>query len=67
MPLFQNSKIYIPNDWSTQQAFAVFDFLEDILAAIWDLYGNDFLETNDKSITQASAHEYKNPLDDLPF
>lgn len=38
------STISIPKDWTGEQANAVFDFLEDILTAIWETHETALIE-----------------------
>jgi hypothetical protein len=34
----------IPRDWTAEQAMAVVDWLQTLLDALWDLYGNELAD-----------------------
>lgn len=44
MSLFQRDKIYIPEAWTEEQALAVWDFVQEISAAIWDVHEKALLK-----------------------
>ena len=44
MTIFQKDKIYIPEAWTPEQALAVWEFLQEIGAAIWDVHEKALLK-----------------------
>jgi hypothetical protein len=44
MTIFQRDKIYIPEAWTGEQALAVWEFLEEIGSAIWDVHEKGILK-----------------------
>ena len=63
-------ELTIPKDWNGKQAKVVWEFLSDILEAVWDVHGNeidDVIEDEQRYILAAARGELKDPTDDYPF
>jgi len=56
----------IPDDWTAQQALAVFELLDELRERLWDIYGLDIQALLHEERSNCSAHEHGNP-DDPPF
>ena len=55
----------IPDDWTAEQALAVFELLEDLLAVVTDFYGaqlNELLREQRSSEVHARTHERDPPF-----
>ena len=60
--------IYLPAHWSPQQAMAVHDALDALLAALWTQYEHALLEQADSDATDPAAPTQPDLFDDeLPF
>ena len=54
----------VPDDWTPEQALAVFELLDDLLAVITDAYGdqlNDILRTQRSQEQTATPANYDDP------
>jgi hypothetical protein len=55
----------VPDDWTPEQALAVFELLDDLLAVITDAYGdqlNDILRKQRSQEQTATPENYDDPL-----
>jgi len=55
----------VPDDWTPEQALAVFELLDDLLAVITDAYGdqlNDILRKQRSQEQTATPANYDDPL-----
>jgi hypothetical protein len=55
----------VPDDWTPEQALAVFELLEDLLAVVTDFYGaqlNELLREQRSSEVHARTHERDPPF-----
>jgi hypothetical protein len=55
----------VPDDWTPEQALAVFELLEDLLAVVTDFYGaqlHELLREQRSSETHAPTHERDPPF-----
>ena len=55
----------VPDDWTPEQALAVFELLENLLAVVTDFYGaqlNDLLHEQRSSEAHARTHERDPPF-----
>ena len=55
----------VPDDWTPEQALAVFELLDDLLAVITDAYGdqlNDILRKQRSQQQTATPANYDEPL-----
>ena len=60
--------IYLPAHWSPQQAMAVHDALDALLAALWTQYEHSLLEQADSDTPDPAAPTQPDLFDDeLPF
>ena len=60
--------VYLPAHWSPQQAIAVHDALDALLAALWTQYEHALLEQADSDTPNAAAPMQPDLFDDdLPF
>ena len=73
MTFFQKNKVYIPTEWTGEQAMAVWELLDEIGSAIWDVHEKAILKAMhiENSMLERAArgdddHEPINE-DDLPF
>jgi hypothetical protein len=57
----------IPNDWTAEQALAVFELLDDLSAQIWARYGLQIQETIREQRLPSSIEQHSLPFDDPPF
>ena len=63
-------EVTIPKDWTGKQAKTVWEFLESIMDAIWDVHGDDIdeaIEQEERTILAAARGQPINPPDDFPF
>jgi hypothetical protein len=68
MTFYHRNKIYIPEAWTGEQALAVFEFLEEISAAVWDVHEKAILKAmNIKDPTLRSLDQAAQPESDIPF
>lgn len=60
--------VYLPAHWSPQQAMAVHDALDALLAALWNQYEHTLLEQFDADAPDPAASTQPDLFDDdLPF
>ncbi|TCG02629.1 hypothetical protein BZM26_00850 [Paraburkholderia strydomiana] len=55
----------VPDDWTPEQALAVFELIEDLLAVVTDFYGaqlNELLHEQRSSEAHARTHELAPPF-----
>jgi hypothetical protein len=59
----------LPDDWTPEQALAVYDLLNDLAESIWNRYELQLLELVAPEIEQhdASQHDLFEFNDELPF
>ncbi len=59
----------IPDDWSPQQAFAIYEFLGDLQQRIWDRYELQLLELlrPDLDGEDDDQQDLFDPNDEIPF
>lgn len=72
MTFFQKDKVYIPTEWTGEQALAVWEFLEEIASAIWETYERGILKAlniKDEMILRAAPGDdlYDDDEDYIPF
>ena len=72
MSLFLRDKIYIPEAWTGEQALAVWEFLEEIGAAIWDVHEKAILkamnvEDPNRHFSDAASRAVDDDEDCIPF
>jgi hypothetical protein len=62
-------KIHIPKDWTGEQAKAVWEFLEEICTAIWDVHDLKLLDAfqKEESLLERSASADDRLIDDDHF
>ena len=63
--LRQGLSFLIPDDWTPEQALAVFELLDDLLAVVTDAYGdqlNDILRKRRSQEQTATPSNYDDPL-----
>ena len=44
MTFYQKDKVYIPTEWTEKQALAIWEFLEEIATAIWEVHETGILK-----------------------
>lgn len=63
--------VEIPDNWTGKEASGVYDFLADIMAAIWERYEDKMVEIlmheEDNPADLIDSLEPENSLDDIPF
>jgi hypothetical protein len=70
-----NDKIQIPTHWSAEQAQTVWEFLQEICSAIWDVHDQNLVDLylKEQAILDRSAPTDDDPQnhnfedDDIPF
>jgi len=72
MTFYKNNKIHIPTEWTAEQAKAVWELLDDITSAIWDVHEKGILKAmhiEDSMLERAARGEDHEPFeeDDIPF
>lgn len=73
MTSYQKDKIYIPTEWTGEQAKAVWELLDDIGSAIWDVHEKGILKAmhiENSMLKRAARGDNDHELiekDDLPF
>jgi hypothetical protein len=80
MKYIPKDKIQIPPDWNGDQAKALWEFLEEIATAIWEIHEDAILKAFDKEnafLEQAARDDEHEPVihtdfhadfdDDIPF
>ena len=66
MTLLSKDKMRIPNDWTTDQAKAVWEFLEDIISAIWDVHFHALNEAMKKERALLDGGPTSDDIADIP-
>ncbi len=64
-----HNEVAIPEEWSGEQAKTVWEFLETVMEAIWDVHGNKIenaVESEERLLLDAARGEPTTP-DDCPF
>ena len=59
--------VQVPDDWTPEQALAVYDLLHELAEAIWDRYESPLIELltppgNDKDPAQPELFDFDDPL-----
>ena len=72
MTFYPKNKIYIPTEWTGEQAKAVWELLDDITSAIWDVHEKGILKAmhiENSMLERAARGEHHEPFDedDIPF
>ena len=73
MTFFQKDKVYIPTEWTGEQAMAVWELLDEIGSAIWDVHEKAILKAmhieNSMLERAARGDDGHDPVndDDFPF
>jgi hypothetical protein len=57
----------IPDDWTPDQALAVFELLDDLRERVWSCYGLQIQETIREQRSPSSTNQQSLPFDDPPF
>ena len=58
---------HIPRDWTAEQAFAVAEFLQEILDDIWDVHGREINEIRHARFRHVTQLHLDLADKDLPF
>jgi hypothetical protein len=72
MTFFLRDKVYIPTEWTPEQAMAVWELLDEISSAIWDVHEKGILKafnTNESLLERADPSDDSDDDsdDDYPF
>jgi hypothetical protein len=72
MTFYQKDKIYIPTEWNGKQALAVWEFLEEIAATIWEVHEEKILKASNSMEPTPEIPEPEDDgmyadEDDIPF
>ena len=59
--------LQIPTCWTQEQAFAVFELIDDLRDAIWRYYALHLQEEYRDQVQQRAGRHEPVDLDDLPF
>jgi hypothetical protein len=59
--------LQIPTYWTPEQAFAVFDLVNDLRDAIWQCYGPQLLDEYRDQLQPAPIDQVDKAPDDPPF
>jgi ABC-type uncharacterized transport system YnjBCD substrate-binding protein len=64
-------ELTVPKDWTAKQAKTVWEFLESLMDAIWQVHGDDIDELIDKEehylLAAARGELSEEATDDFPF
>jgi hypothetical protein len=64
-------EVVIPKDWNGKQAKTVYEFLEAIMGAIWDVHGDEIEEAineeENRLLAAARGQSIEPYTDDFPF
>lgn len=64
-------ELSIPKEWNGNQAKTVFEFLEAVMGAIWDVHGDEIEEAineeENRLLAAARGQPIKQYPDDFPF
>jgi hypothetical protein len=62
-------EVTIPKDWTGIQAKIVWQFLESLMDAIWDVHGDQIQESIqfEESVLQNASQIHPGKTDDFPF
>ena len=72
MTFYQKDKVYIPTEWTGKQALAIWEFLEEIATAIWEVHETGILKALhiENSMLEPPDHGDDHDCmeeDDIPF
>lgn len=59
--------LHIPTYWTPEQAFAVFELIDDLRDAVWRSYALQLQEEYRDQVQQGPVEQHPIDLDDPPF